>query len=257
MGQPLTSQHFGPMLEVGGNDAFERIYVGKFRELAAKHGEFVTYERDRAARDIGVHITEPLASGKQRVSSALCWFQLKGKKASTLSADEIQKLDAVSIRLETKHLKFWFLQPMPTYLAVYLEALDYFVIVDIQKLITREFGREILTRSEKTTSVDVPLGSRLDAQAFFQILVQSDISDWQKAIGADEETAYQIRRNYHLLWRLGTAKRRCGRPLAIIFVLPSCQVAASTPACLGFQWARFRFRRRVSAQRDGRPCGHC
>ena len=46
-----------PAMRVGKSDAFEREYTQKFRLLAAEHGEFVHYERDRAARDIGLHLT--------------------------------------------------------------------------------------------------------------------------------------------------------------------------------------------------------
>jgi hypothetical protein len=39
-------------MRVAANDDFEHMYTQKFRALAAPCGEFVTYERDRAARDI-------------------------------------------------------------------------------------------------------------------------------------------------------------------------------------------------------------
>ena len=46
-------------MEVGGKDAIENRYMGRFRQLMAPHGVFVEYERDRAGRDIGVHLTQP------------------------------------------------------------------------------------------------------------------------------------------------------------------------------------------------------
>ena len=42
-------------MRVAANDDFEHVYMQKFRALAAPWGEFVAYERDRAARDIGLH----------------------------------------------------------------------------------------------------------------------------------------------------------------------------------------------------------
>ncbi len=44
-------------MKVGARDDFENDYMGKFRALAAPHGLFVEYERDRAGRDIGLQLT--------------------------------------------------------------------------------------------------------------------------------------------------------------------------------------------------------
>ena len=52
------------MIIVGKTDAFERKYMGKFRHFAGQFGEFVNYENDRGARDIGLHLTHRLQSGK-------------------------------------------------------------------------------------------------------------------------------------------------------------------------------------------------
>lgn len=80
------------MIVVGKTDAFERKYMEKFRAFASDFGEFVNYEHDRGARDIGLHLTHPLSSGKERVSTALVWFQMKGVMATTLPANEFEKL---------------------------------------------------------------------------------------------------------------------------------------------------------------------
>ena len=107
------------MAVVGQNDAFERRYMEKFRAFASEFGEFVTYERDRGARDIGIHLTHKLRSGQERMSSALCWFQMKGIMAKRLSVDSFESGSHITLSLQVTHLRYWFLQPMPTYLAVY------------------------------------------------------------------------------------------------------------------------------------------
>jgi hypothetical protein len=43
---------------IGPYDEFEGNYKQKDRSLAQPYGEFVEYERDRAAIDIGLHLTE-------------------------------------------------------------------------------------------------------------------------------------------------------------------------------------------------------
>lgn len=196
------------MLAVGKTDAFERRYMEKFRMFASQFGEFVQYEHDRGARDIGLHLTHKLKSGQERLSSALCWFQMKGIMASTLSARDFENQDNISISLDLKHLKYWYLQPMPTYLIVYIESADNFLILNIQKYISETWGKEILVLNQKTATVYVSKDSVLDKQAFNLILVKSDIEEWKKALESDESNILLCRRDYNFIWHLGTAQER-------------------------------------------------
>ena len=198
------------MLSVGRTDVFERKYMEKFRVFASQFGEFVTYERDRGARDIGLHLTHQLKSGQERMSSALCWFQMKGLMPKTLSAEEFEKQDEVSISLEVKHLKYWYLQPIPTYLVIYVGSVDKFLILNIQNYVAERWGRSILLLNQKTATIQVPSSSELDEQAFKFILMKTDIQEWQKALGADENrnSVQLCRRDYNLIWHLGSAKER-------------------------------------------------
>ncbi|RDJ97385.1 hypothetical protein [Cupriavidus lacunae] len=72
------------MLKIGKTDAFEQAYMAKFKAFAYRFGEFVAYERDRAARDIGHHLTKAVGGGGKQISNTLCWFQMKGIMATTL-----------------------------------------------------------------------------------------------------------------------------------------------------------------------------
>jgi hypothetical protein len=74
---------------IGAQDVFERVYTRRFRAIVAEFGEFVSYERDRLTRDIGLHLTRKVDSGAEVPSTALCWFQLIGVMASTLSASHL------------------------------------------------------------------------------------------------------------------------------------------------------------------------
>ena len=196
------------MVIVGKPDAFERKYMGRFRSLASEFGEFVKYERDRGARDIGVHLTHTLSSGKERVSTALVWFQMKGVMSSTLPLAEFEKLTSISIPLDVKHLRYWYLQPMPTYLALNVESVDKFFILNITDYVRNEWGRNILTLEQNTATVKVPLKSELDRQAFRLILQANDIEEWKKALGSNSENIAVCYRNYNLIWNLGTADER-------------------------------------------------
>ena len=196
------------MAIIGHTDSFERRYTARFRELAAEFGEFVAYERDRGVRDIGVHLVHRFHSGDERVSSAFCWFQLKGITSERFSLDTFNKSSQVSVRLDIGHLRYWFLQPIPTHLAVYIECADVFLVVNLQRYVTDRWGKGILTLDQKTVTVRVPKDSTLDHQAFNLILVQGDLSEWKKALDCNEETLRVCRRDFRLIWRLGTADVR-------------------------------------------------
>lgn len=196
------------MLEIGVTDAFEREYMQKFRHLAAGFGEFVTYERDRGARDVGLHLTHKLSSGKERASSALCWFQMKGIMAGSLSEQNFKVSKHLKLSLDVNHLKYWYLQPMPTYLVVYVESANTFLVMDIQKYVDNRWGRDVLRLGQKTATVSVPTESVLDRQAFQLLLVKSDVREWAKALGTDEDAARRCRRDYVLIWHFGTAEAR-------------------------------------------------
>lgn len=196
------------MIVVGRTDSFEREYMEKFRVFASKFGEFVNYEHDRGARDIGIHLTHKLASGKERLSSALCWFQMKGVMSPSLSLDDFEKLDKLKISLKVDHLRYWYLQPMPTYLALCIECVDTFFVLNLQKYVSEEWGNDILTLDQHTATVYLSKDSVLDEQAFRLILAESDIEEWKKALGSDKDSVAVCLRDYGLIWHIGTAQDR-------------------------------------------------
>jgi hypothetical protein len=131
----------GPV--VGKEDLFEGVYREKFRALCREHGEFVVYERDRAALDLGLHLTTP--SGTQRrVSRVRIWFQMKGIQAETLPYQKYREADDVSLSVALDHLKFWFASPEPVYLAVYVESADTFLVEDVRELVYARWGEQFL-----------------------------------------------------------------------------------------------------------------
>jgi hypothetical protein len=196
------------MLKIGETDAFERKYMARFRGIAADHGEFVLYERDRGARDIGLHLTRKLRSGGEAPSGALCWFQMKGVMEKSLSKEELGKAKEVKLQIEVRHLRFWALQPVPTYLAVYVESVDSFLILNISQYIEDRWGTKILTLEQDSVTVTIPAVSVLDDQAFDLLLRQSDAEQWAKALKSQVSATRTIRADYNLIWHLGTATNR-------------------------------------------------
>ena len=196
------------MLQIGRQDSFEREYVGKFRALVAAFGEVVTYERDRGARDIGVHLTRRLPSGNEVVSAALCWFQLKGFMETTLSREDFESQDEIRLSLEVRHLRYWFLQPVPTYLALYVASVDAFLVLNLGDYIATNWGPGILALEQESATVRIPRQSRLDDQAFGLIMAKSDGDAWAKALGKDELIGDRCYRDYQLVWHLGSAAVR-------------------------------------------------
>jgi hypothetical protein len=127
----------GPV--IGKEDEFEGLYTEKFRVLVRGFGEFVQYERDRVALDIGLHLTMPTGT-QRRVSHTRIWFQLKGIHKETLPSGAYQHARDVCVSVLLDHLKFWFASPEPIYLAVYVEAADTFLVEDVRELVYRQWG---------------------------------------------------------------------------------------------------------------------
>lgn len=196
------------MLIVGKTDAFEQGYMAKFELLAAEHGVFVKYERDRAARDIGLHLTKSTKSGEKQVTNSLVWFQMKGVMATTLTKEQFESAGTVSLSMDIEHLRHWFLDNEPTHLVVYIESADQFLVMNLQEYIARTWGHEILTLEQKTATVKVPSSSILDQQAFAILLRYADIAQWAKALNASHSDTELIHRDCDLIHAAGTAEKR-------------------------------------------------
>jgi hypothetical protein len=203
-------------LKIGKNDVFERNYMNEFRCIASKFGEFVEYQRDRAGRDIGLHFVEQKLNGSEIVSPALVWFQMKGVQSSTFSKKDFEDTDDLSISLEVNHLRFWYIAPEPTYLALYIESVNCFFVLNIQKYITEKFGDEILTLNQKSQTVYINKHNVLDEQAFYLIKQKQSIVAWQNKIEEGKDFAHIFFRDAELINRLAIAERQ---NISIKFVL--------------------------------------
>ncbi len=196
-------------MQVGKEDVFEKHYTQKFRVLASQFGEFVGYERDRAARDIGLHCTRQSKFGNELVTSTLVWFQLKGLRKSTLSEAEVEKKDRISISLQTNHLRFWYCQLTPTYLVVYLESIDKFCILNIKQYLDETVGDGILKERAVSKTISFPVsGHALNEQAFHNILQAGDIEFWKQKYSESNLAATTIVRDLHVIKAVGTSKGR-------------------------------------------------
>lgn len=195
-------------VKVGRTDVFERRYTQKFNELAGEFGEFVEYKRDRGARDVGLHLTYRRSDGSERVSSTMCWFQLKGIMAATLPLKDYRSAAEISLKLEVEHLRFWYLQPMPTYLALYVESADEFLVLNLKEYVERKWGMDIFLLAQKQVTVPVSRSSLLDRVAFQHILRDGDAEEWAKRLSTDHATVRQCLRDYEVIYRAGTARER-------------------------------------------------
>ena len=162
--------------------------MGKFRALAAPDGVFVEYERDRAGRDIGLHLTQPSQTGDGKITTpALIWFQMKGVMAGTLNIDEYRAASEVAIDLDVGHLRFWYINIQPTYLAVYVESADQFLAIDITAWVAKNYGQDIMTLDQKTVRVRVDKKNVLDEEFFRRALNQNLVPALRKSFEQDDD----------------------------------------------------------------------
>jgi len=191
----------GLKMVVGKTDVFERKYMAKFKEFASEYGEFVNYERDRCGRDIGIHFIQRLQNGEEKVTSSLVWFQLKGLMKETFTESDFENKD-VKITIELKHLKYWYLQPINTYLVAYIESKDLFLILNTQRYIEEVFGKAILSDESKTKTIIFNKDSILDDHALKLIIRKGEMSEWQRGLNMEPEIARICIKNYNLIWHL-------------------------------------------------------
>jgi hypothetical protein len=154
---------------IGSEDVFERIYKAKFQATVVPYGEFIDYGNDRAAIDIGLHLTESVEAKQQKVLHTRIWFQLKG----THSEYELEKVRDIPIQVSLQHLKFWFASPEPVYLVLYVEAADKFLVEDVRELVYRQWGENFLAPvTFPSEQQSVTVGIRTDAILNHQLLIQ-------------------------------------------------------------------------------------
>lgn len=161
----------GPV--IGKEDEFEGLYVERFRALVKCEGEFVKYDRDRAALDLGLHLTTP-REDQRHLSHTRIWFQLKGIHKESLPLDEFRRAEHVSVTVRVDHLKFWYASPEPVYLSLYIESADAFLAEDVRELVHRRWGANFLApdtlpAGQQEVTIRVRADSQLTAERLLQM----------------------------------------------------------------------------------------
>ena len=140
-------------------EVFEDRYTSAFTSRFHGRGLQVAYVRDRAARDVGFHLTAP---GTMELSNVRVWFQLKGKHRETLSAKDLAELSEVAVGVDVDDVKKGYAAPEAVYLVIYLESLDEFIGEDIRDIVDRMFvgnrstpGATLAAKTEKTMKLGV------------------------------------------------------------------------------------------------------
>lgn len=116
-------------------DENELVYTDKFLAAAHRHGVSIRYTTDRAALDLGLHLTIPLNDRLKAVTGSRVWFQFKGIDADKngISKEKFDKISEIPQSVKIEHLRQWCRYAEPVYLTVYLRALDKFFAIDIQE----------------------------------------------------------------------------------------------------------------------------
>ena len=83
------------------DDAFESHYMARLSVLLSEHGVEIRYAKDRAGIDTGLHLFVQGTEGRQATHSRV-WFQVKGKRAATLSALEFEAAPTVALGLRPR-----------------------------------------------------------------------------------------------------------------------------------------------------------
>jgi len=175
----------------------------KLRDFARRFGSVITFARWGHARDLWLELTRKSSSAHPTLVTALCWFQPRSLTAAELDREAYEELRAVTVSLEVRHLRYWYIQPMPTYLVLYIEAADELLVLNLQHYVERTWGRAILRLQQETATVDVSRDSVLDEQMFEQMLLENDRAEWKKAIWANPISSRVCRDDFEIVLRIG------------------------------------------------------
>lgn len=195
-------------MEIGKYDVFERRYVAEFRKIVSEFGEIINYEKDRAARDIGVHFTKKSKSENEYLSNSLVWFQLKGLTNGKLTTDKYNKMNNVDISLKVDQLKYWYIQSTITYLIVYIECGNQFLFLNIKKYLNTNYGNKILSMNQKYLTISIPKKNIFDEEVIDLMIREGDINLLISAFAINREEAKFGLRDYDIIYRIGTATKR-------------------------------------------------
>jgi hypothetical protein len=153
--------------DVGQHDHFEQQYIARLKSLLIPLGLVVSYEHDRAALDLGIHLYEGEPDPDWHVGRVRVWFQCKGLRSTTVNAAEFAKSEQVAISgLRVADVQYWYGLPEPAYLVIYIEATDEFLAEDVRNLVDAQGGMPDLARrvglGQIEMTLHVPTASTLD-----------------------------------------------------------------------------------------------
>ncbi|WP_165497086.1 DUF4365 domain-containing protein [Rhodococcus sp. ABRD24] len=132
--------------------------MSQLKMLLTACGVPIEYEQDRAAIDTGLHLFVEGANADYSASQTRVWFQAKGKRAQTLSAEQFRSASSVSTPVEVDHLRYWYAAPEPVYLVVFVESTEVFIAEDVRAIVDRAWpDGDFYKATEKQTTVTVHL----------------------------------------------------------------------------------------------------
>jgi hypothetical protein len=131
---------------------------------------------------------------------------MKGIMPKTLALKQYEAADEVSVVLEVSHLRFWYMNLQPTYLAVYVGSADVFLVIDIKDWVRKHHGNEILTFPHKATTVKVHKRNMMDDNFFSRVIEKNLIpvlrGHFKK--GDDREVTTFLRDSAIVKWLAGS-----------------------------------------------------
>ncbi|MGW4368632.1 DUF4365 domain-containing protein [Nocardia takedensis] len=157
----------------GSDDHFEQSYMAALKVLLTFGGIPVDYAQDRAAIDIGLHLFVQ-GHDQRTASQTRLWFQAKGKRTTTLSAEDFDSTTSVDVSVQIDHLRYWFDHPEPVYLVVYIESKNVFLAEDVRTLVDRRWPRSDFyqsTRGQTTATLRLDSTAVLDRPRIEAMLV--------------------------------------------------------------------------------------
>lgn len=161
----------------------------------------------------------------------------------TLSIEDYKSIEEVSVVLEVAHLRFWYMNVQPTYLAVYIESANCFLAIDIKDWARRNYGEAILMHSQKTITAKVHKRNVLDDQ-FFRLALNRNLVPALRSLLAqddDKEIARFLRDSTLVKWLASCARSGAEARMTVIGWITKMRTEVYFEARVGEEdWKRIR-----------------
>lgn len=238
------ARHHAPAPPADEDAAAQARCLQRLEAFLRPYARYRLYPRRHGAGDLGLHLPEGIEAPAIRTAPALCWIQLRHLSVAQLASTQLAATDKVQVQLPVAGLREWYLQPVPAHLLLWVESVDEFLVLDLQRYVRQRWGARILTLRSPSAAVAVPASDFLDEAAFHAMAGRCGLDAWRSALSTRAgDNLYHRLNDLEIVYAVGAARSQ-GADFRMVFVdwqqKPQGQVVLQQRAPGSLRWVTLR-----------------